>query len=142
MNNNNNDALIVKMVNLELNRIVINVINYDKLVGATVSFTGSGDKIFLNFHFSSGCRISVCCPTVPSQAAPVVQLHLHSCTHQGSERGLVQRRVTFHGHADRGGTQLGAEGSMELLVVIFRPRAHCHLRASSRFVGFFFFFFG
>lgn len=35
----------------------------------------------------------------------------------------------------------GPKVPLVLLVVIFRPRAHCHLRASRRFVGFFFFFF-
>lgn len=72
-----------------------------------------------------------------AQASPltsVVQLHLRSCTHQGSERGLVQRRVTFqrHGYLCSGEPKLKVR--LALVVGIVCPRGH--LRVSSRFVLF------
>lgn len=42
----------------------------------------------------------------------VLQLHLHSCTHQSSERGLIQRRVTFKRHVYWCWAQPRAEGSV------------------------------
>lgn len=47
-----------------------------------------------------------------SPITSVVQLHLSSCTHQGSERGLVQRRVTFHRHVYLCRTQPMVEASV------------------------------